>query len=467
MAEIDTELLERAVRWCAEAGRQTTPAAVKAALGPLTWDELLAARAILADPPPLSPLGPLALADIARGAPADVAAERERGGRYGRAPEETVPPAGAAPRRTSPPRPSGGGRKKGRAPFVVRRASDRTETGTPPPRPLPLIDELLLDEGRAVLERLIRRHGGKRARIVAAIAAGWRRPDGSALDGSDLDRALTHHGMALAFENRERDELLHALRAAGGVRVRAAEALGLDKAGLDEALDRLGARNDAEKLREQRRRDLRARGTLTQRSHLLLDETERLADLGLLEEFSRDLGERLPDHVRALTAASPYPAGELLGTSLSLDPPGIERLLQYTGLKLDQLPARAPGSPVGAERRPPPRRPSSGGAKPRAGGARPPWRDRAGAGGRPGAGDRPPVGRTGDGGRPRGKPQGPRGERPEGRTGARPEGRSGGGRPQSRSGARPGGRPQGRPGARPGGRPGGRPGSGPRPPKRS
>ncbi|HET9598708.1 MAG TPA: Fis family transcriptional regulator, partial [Anaeromyxobacteraceae bacterium] len=91
MAEIDDELVARALRWCAEAGRHAAAGEVRAALAPLSWDELLAARALLADPPPARPLGPHALADLARGALPDVAAEREREGRYGPAPEAPLP----------------------------------------------------------------------------------------------------------------------------------------------------------------------------------------------------------------------------------------------------------------------------------------------------------------------------------------------------------------------------------------
>src|SRR5512140_500815 len=99
MAEIDDETVERVRRWCAEAGRQAPTAEIRAALAPLTWDEMLHAMALLADPPPARPLGPAALADLARGAPPDVAAERERGGRY-RSEAEALgtqaPPAAAA-----------------------------------------------------------------------------------------------------------------------------------------------------------------------------------------------------------------------------------------------------------------------------------------------------------------------------------------------------------------------------------
>lgn len=434
MAEIDAELIERAVRWCAEAGRQTTAAMVKAALGPLSWDELLAARALLADPPPVSPLGPFALADVARGAPADVAAERERAGSYKAesADAQQAEAPAAAPR--SPPRTPPRGRKQARAPIVVRRASERTAAAPSPPT-LPLLDALLLEEGRAVLERLIRRHGGKRARLTEALAAGWRRADARAVDGADLERVLEHHGMARGFATRERDELLHALRAAGGVRARAAETLGLDRSALEEALDRLGARGDAERLREQRRQELRGRGTLTQRSHLLLEETERLDDLGLLDEFAQDLAARLPDHVRALTASSPDSALDLLGRSLSLDPERIERLLQRTGLTLDALPAGA-AARAPADRRPTPRASPGYAGRPRVAGARAAGRDRPRQGGRQGtSNDRGPRARPGAPDK-----RGPRG--------------------------RPGGGPGGPRGGRPGGRPGKRPGSGARPPKR-
>src|SRR5512142_1939883 len=94
MPDLDPELLDRAVHWCAEAGRHVGAADVRRALAPLGWDELLAVRALLADPPPVRPLGPHALADLARGAPPDVAAEREREGRYA---SEAAADAGEAP----------------------------------------------------------------------------------------------------------------------------------------------------------------------------------------------------------------------------------------------------------------------------------------------------------------------------------------------------------------------------------
>src|SRR5512138_1876718 len=95
MPDLDVELLERVARWCAEAGRPTVHPEIRRALGELGWDELLAVRALLADPPPAHPLGPFALADLARGVPLDAAAERERAGQYPSVPEDAA--AAAAP----------------------------------------------------------------------------------------------------------------------------------------------------------------------------------------------------------------------------------------------------------------------------------------------------------------------------------------------------------------------------------
>ncbi|HEX9050260.1 MAG TPA: helix-turn-helix domain-containing protein, partial [Anaeromyxobacter sp.] len=249
MQDLDPELLERAARWCAEAGRHVGPAEVRRALAPLGWDELLAVRALLADPPPVRPLGPHALADLARGAPPDVAAEREREGRYASEadagtepePEPAEPPA--ARRR--------GGRRRGPG-VVIHRARDRATPRPPSPAPLPALDDLRRPEGRAVLERLVRTHGARRAPILAALAAGWASPGGAGPGDAELSALLDHHGLARAFERRERDELLHALRAAGGVRAAAAAGLGLDEDGLSRALARLGAAEQAERIREDR-----------------------------------------------------------------------------------------------------------------------------------------------------------------------------------------------------------------------
>src|SRR5690348_7451269 len=130
MPEIDDELIARALRWCADAGRPSSPQAVRDALAPLSWDELLAARALLADPPPARPLGPRALTELARGASPAEAAAREQAGDFG---EGGVPrPAPEAEAEAAPRRASGGTRRGRKAAGpVVHRARDRAAPAAP------------------------------------------------------------------------------------------------------------------------------------------------------------------------------------------------------------------------------------------------------------------------------------------------------------------------------------------------
>ena len=438
MPEIDDELVARAIRWCAEAGRQATPDEVRAALGPLTWDQLLAARALLADPPPARPLGPAALGDLARGTLPEMAAEREREGRYRREPEGSggsvagpapVTTAAAASPPASPPaapappaRPPGRRRTRAPAGPLIRRARDRVEAAPAPSRALPLLDELCASEGRAVLGRLVRERGARRTALVAALGAGWRRADGAAPDGADLARLLDAHGLTRWFERRERDEILHALRAGGGRRAAAARVLQLQLPELDEALDRLGARRQAEAIRDAHRDELRHRATLSERVRLLLTEADRLADLELLEEVERDLRQRLPEHVRALRASGAGPLATALAHSLGTTARELASLAARLGLDLDALgataapPVRAPASPPPSRfARPAPAPRRGAGAPGRVGTGAPPRRPATRYGG-PSAPSRRQAGPGASSQRPGSPGPTPRGGRP--RTGA-------------------------------------------------
>src|SRR5512139_141523 len=134
MPEIDREIVDRALRWCAESGRPVREEVVRQLLGPLGWDELLAVKAVLADPPPGKDMSPADLVALSRGAPPraetpDAPAARPAAARKSRAARAARPVAG--PR--------------------IRRARDRVETPAPVPPALPHIDALFRESGRAVL----------------------------------------------------------------------------------------------------------------------------------------------------------------------------------------------------------------------------------------------------------------------------------------------------------------------------
>jgi hypothetical protein len=210
-----------------------------------------------------------------------------------------------------------------------------------------------------VLEALIRRHGARASPLARALAEGWRRADGAEPGEADLRALLDAHGLLHSFQRRERDAALHALRASGGIRHGAAAALGIAPEAFDALLARSGAEREAEALRDERRREIRRRATLSERAHLLLAEAERLADLGILDEVGADLAKRLPEHLRALRAGGAASLEAALGRSLSLGREEVRALGRRLGLDLgDGDPSAAPGTArppgrPGSRRRPP------------------------------------------------------------------------------------------------------------------
>jgi len=349
MAEIDDELVTRAIRWCAASGGHATAAQVREALAPLSWDQLLAARALLADPPPPGPLGPRAIADLSRSPPADAATGRGQPGTPDlRVADLTVPAPGL-------PRPGRSRCARQAAPIRIRRVRDRAIAPPTPAPPRPLVERLAEPEGRGVIEALVRRRGARVGPLLAELAKRYRRGDDGAPLEEDLRALLAHHGLSRAFERRERDEALHALRAAGGQLAGAAARLGMDRHGLEELLRRSHAAREAEGIREERRAALRARATLSERARLVVEERARLGDLGLLEEFAADLRSRLPEHLRALGATGVAPLGAALARSLSLPRGDAEALAAELGIPLQPgtATARRPAHRHPAGRAPP------------------------------------------------------------------------------------------------------------------
>jgi hypothetical protein len=346
MPEIDRELLDRAVRWCAESGRPAREEDVQAALQPLGWDELLAVKATLADPPPGRDLRPADLVALSRGA--------------GHSSSAPARPAAAPP---LPPRRAKGSRapRQASAPRI-RRARDQVHAPPPGAAALPHLDGLYRESGRAEIGRLVRRLGANRAAILSALSSRWASGEGAPPSGSDLERLLEHHGLARGFAERERALLLHAVRKHGGVLIRMARELGSTPEEVRGTIDRLGIRPAVESIRDVRRRALERKATLSERARLLDEEADVLADLGILARCEEDLRRRLPDHLRALAVGGRTPSAADLGRSLSLSRGAVDRLALHFGLRLRAAPAGRPDRPERAPRGTAPRRPGSRGA---------------------------------------------------------------------------------------------------------
>lgn len=357
MPEIDREMLDRAVRWCAESGRPTREERVRAVLEPLGWDELLAVKATLADPPPGRGLSPADLIALSRA---------------------TAPPSRTAARASRAPATRAGRRKAVGAPRPasaprIRRAQDLVIAPSPGPvAPLPFLDGLYRESGRAEIGRLVRRLGGNRIAILSDLASRWSDPAGSPPASADLDRLLEHHGLARGFAARERALFLHAVDKHGGVVIRMARELGMAPEDVRGAIDRLELRPAVESIRDARRRRLERKATLSERARLLDEEADALADLGVLAGFEADLRRRLPDHLRALAAGGRSPSAVDLGRSLSLSRGAVDRLVAHFALKLRPSPPERTERPGRGSA---PRRSGARGTAPRrTSGSRPPPR---------------------------------------------------------------------------------------------
>ena len=345
MPEIDREILDRAMRWCAESGRPVREDVVRAVLEPLGWDELLAVKAILADPPPGRDLSPADLArPFPRRAPPSASA--------GRAPEARRDP-GAARRRLAPP-----GRRPGPR---IRRARDRVE----PPRPRPRVAALPTSTCSTASPGAPSSTGwsGAWARTGSPssrdLAAGWS-AGGGAPTSADLDRLLEHHGLARGFAERERALLLHAFRKHGGVVIRVARELGIAPADLRGALD--AARASAGRSRRSGRpaaRVARTQGAPSPSgpacSTRRRTPSPTSASSPRFEADLRRAAPRAPPRPGRWAAEGPSAAD--LGRSLSLSRGAVDRLVARFGL---QLRAAPPERPERRERRRTAGRPAGG-----------------------------------------------------------------------------------------------------------
>ena len=349
--------------FCRRAGSPAAPRAVREALSTVSEADDFRVRAVTDAEPPVRPLGPFAVVDLARGTPADTAALRERSGYYAlveellalqdapavgpasvpAAPVVVAPPplavtpvaSPAEPRAPSPRRPA---RDEARAATVAERIAPRRREAQAPAAPrgrftqvevqrAPL-ESLEGPDGRAILETLLAQHG-HRVALLRALAQGYsgRRGEPSA---PELDALLERHGLLEATESRERELLLAALSEHRGALGRVAWTLGLRGPELSAIVSRLGLGPEVDRLRERFRREALTPTSWTARLDLF-GRRKYLEDLGVEREFEDRLRGDLGRELHALgSAAGDVPAA--LARRLAVSPTLMGRALERLGL---------------------------------------------------------------------------------------------------------------------------------------
>ncbi len=351
--------------YCRRAGAPAPPRAVRDALSTLLASDDFRVRAVTDAEPPVRPLGPFAVVDLARGTAPDTAGLRERSGYYGlveellalqdaqavASPSPTPLAAGAAASRPgAPPSPepvtpgpetgkrSRTGKSAPQGSSVAERIAPRRRAAQSAVEPRGRFTQVEAERaplealegpaGRTTLETLLAQHGHRPA-LLRALAQGYSGRRGSDPSAAELDVLLTEHGLIAAVEDSERSLVLDALSEQRGALGRVAWALGLRGQELEGLISRLGLGTEVDRRRERFRREALNPASWTARLDLL-GRRKYLEDLGI----ERDFDERLrADLLRELKAAGGgADAHPGLARRLGAPPTLVGRALERLGL---------------------------------------------------------------------------------------------------------------------------------------
>jgi hypothetical protein len=355
--------------FCRRAGAPASPREVRDALSTVTDADEVRIRAVTDAEPPVRPLGPFAVVDLARGTSAELAGLRQRAGYYAlveellaqpadadRAPTSVAwvpstlpsaspptppalsPEAGpeAPPPRGPPARPSGEPRTT-----VAERIAPRRRAPAPDLPPAPRgrytqvasqrapLESLNAPEGRSVLEPLLFQHDHRIA-LTRALAQGYLGRRGGDPLPWEVEELLAAHGLLAAAELRERELIRAHLSEHRGALGRMAWALGLPPAELRSLIERLGLEEEVERARERFRREALAPAHWTARLDLL-GRRKYLEDLGLQPAFEERLRADLALELARADAGDPERIPHL-ARRLGVPPELLARTLSRLGL---------------------------------------------------------------------------------------------------------------------------------------
>jgi len=351
--------------FCRRAGAPASPREVRGALSAVTDADEFRILAVTDAEPPLRPLGPYAVVDLARGTTVELAGLRQRAGYYdlvaemlarGEAPrvEGSVPAAAeSAPLPSPPVRPAEPEAAAPTAPptrqhstaearpSVAERIAPRRRGPSPQARPAPRgrytqisaqrapIDSLAAPTGRSVLEQLLLQHGHRIA-LTRALAQGYLGRRGGDPQPHEVEELLATHRLLDDAEAGERELVLGALSEQHGALGRVAWALGVRPAELRSMIEGLGLDAEVERSRERFRREALAPAHWTTRLDLL-GRRKYLEDLGLEPAFDERLRSDLSKELDRTDAADPERIPHL-ARKLGVPPELLARTLARLGL---------------------------------------------------------------------------------------------------------------------------------------
>jgi hypothetical protein len=350
--------------FCRRAGAPASPREVRGALSTVTDADEFRIRAVTDTEPPLHPLGPYAVADLARGTSVELAGLRQRAGYYDLVAEMLAqaeappvepsaptpaasaplpsPPVRAAQPEAAPSAPLTRQRSTAEArPTVAERIAPRRRGPSPEARPAPRgrytqmaaqrapIDSLAEPTGRSVLERLLLQHGHRIA-LTRALAQGYLGRRGGDPQPHEVEELLATHRLLDDAEAVERELVLGALSEQHGALGRVAWALGVRPAELRSMIETLGLDAEVERTRERFRREALAPAHWTTRLDLL-GRRKYLEDLGLERAFDERLRSDLSKELDRTDAADPERIPHL-ARKLGVPPELLARTLARLGL---------------------------------------------------------------------------------------------------------------------------------------
>lgn len=358
--DIDAEAVRAALEFCARASRAASEAEVRDALSALSPEELARSRRISSQTPPAKPLGPHALADLARGVRADVAAARELGGYYALRAElsalKTIVTAKAPeprPARTpaidrsrhadddAPEPPSA----LPSAPPLPRAPLPRETTSGPGEHELltlfgyhrdPVLVAKALGLSLAALDARVKAlHLSRKVAKAVATGMGEPAPRQAPTPGGNAVTVRKKAPGAPASRGPTADELVRAVRAEEAALGLVARKLRITGDELAALFASRGLAAQVEQLRENARVRERARKWPKERLEQLFAKAAYLRDLGVLEEIEADVDRHLRELMRRLSpkAADTAALVAAMARELKLDAARMRKLVDRFGLE--------------------------------------------------------------------------------------------------------------------------------------